>query len=277
MSTHTAECQGGVEPRRHAFQAGGRRVSALEWGEAGQAVLLLHGITSSARTFWRAGAALAGRGYHVYALDLPGHGHSDETDDHRIAALAGLVAEAVAPLGLERPHLVGHSWGGAIALAYALGPGGGRLASLTLIDPALGMDPQRGAERLPGFMVGVGLPPEQTVPELRRRSPAWHECDFLWKGEALQQCRAAAVEGLFLHSGAWYLAPRLAELSVRTLLLAADPQHTVIPPEALAEAERALAGRGQLRAIPGTDHNMLRGGFDLTMPVLLEWLGRAAA
>lgn len=274
MSTHTAECYAGVEPRRHTLQAGGRQIAALEWGAGGPAVLLLHGITSSARTWWRAGAALAQRGYHVYAPDLPGHGQSDETDDHRIAAVAGLLAEAVAPLGLERPHLVGHSWGGAVALAYALAPSGERLASLTLIDPALGMNPERGVEHMPGFLVGVGQPPELTVPELRARNPAWHECDFLWKGEALQQCRVAAVEGLFLHSGAWYLAPRLAELPVRTLLLAADPHHTVIPPHTLAEAERALAGRGELRVIPGTDHNMLRGGFDLTMPVLLEWLAR---
>ena len=121
MGTSIVECQAGVEPRRHTLQAGGRRISALEWGGAGQAVLLLHGITSSARTWWRTGATLAQRGYHVYALDLPGHGQSDETDDHRIEALAGLVSEAVAPLGLERPHLIGHSWGGAVALALALG------------------------------------------------------------------------------------------------------------------------------------------------------------
>ena len=275
MGTSIVECHGGVEPRRRALQAGGRRISALEWGGAGQPVLLLHGITSSAHAWWRAAATLAQRGYHVYALDMPGHGQSDETDDHRIEAQAALVSEAAAPLGLERPHLIGHSWGGAVALALALAGGAGQLASLTLIDPALGMKPERGAEMLPGFLLGVGQPAEQLVPELRQRNPAWHECDCFWKAEALQQCRLEAVRGLFLHSGDWYLAPHLAEIPVRTLLLAADPLHTVIPPAAQAEAAQALAGRGELRVIPGTDHNMLRGGFDLTMPVLLEWLGRS--
>lgn len=275
MATSIIECQAGVEPRRHTLHAGRRRISALEWGGAGQPVLLLHGITSSARTWWRTGAALAQRGHHVYALDMPGHGQSDETDDHRIEALAALVSEAAAPLGLERPHLIGHSWGGAVALARALAPGGEDLASLTLIDPALGMQPERGAAMLPGFLLGVGQPAEQTMPELRQRNPAWHDCDCFWKAEALQQCRLEAVQGLFLHSGDWYLVPRLAEVPVRTLLLVADPSHSVIPPDALAKAERALARRGELRHIPGTDHNMLRGGFDRTFPVLLEWLGRS--
>ncbi len=71
------------------------------------------------------------------------------------------------------------------------------------IDPALRMSPETGAPRLPNYLVGLGQPPEETLPAVRANNPDWHECDFYWKGEAFQQCRAAAVRGLFVESGEW--------------------------------------------------------------------------
>ena len=57
------------------------------------------------------------------------------------------------------------------------------------------------AARLPNYSAGLGDPPEVTLPTVRANNPDWHEHDFFWKGEALQQCRAAAVRGLFVGSG----------------------------------------------------------------------------
>jgi alpha-beta hydrolase superfamily lysophospholipase len=45
-------------------------------GTARGRVVLLHGMMSTAATWWRAGPALAARGWVVDALDLPGHGDS---------------------------------------------------------------------------------------------------------------------------------------------------------------------------------------------------------
>ncbi|GAB4195986.1 MAG: alpha/beta fold hydrolase [Roseiflexaceae bacterium] len=271
----SAECGSAFEVRRGELAAGGCRLSYLEWQAEGPAVLLLHGITSSARTWWRTAETLAQHGYHVYALDLPGHGQSDEAADYDIDRLGALVAEAIAQLGLERPHLIGHSWGGAMALALASAPEPPALASVTLIDPAMAMNPERGAEILPFYSEGVGEPPEQTLPPLRARNPDWHPCDFYWKGEALQQCRREAVRAAFTSGAGWMLAARPAEVQARLLVLVADPQHTVIPAAMLPAIEQALRpDLGELRVLPGTNHNMLRGGFDQTMPVLLEWIGR---
>jgi hypothetical protein len=54
----------------------------------------------------------------------------------------------------------------------------------------------------------------------------------------------------------------------------ADPQHTVIAPDVLADAERALRpGLGRMMSIPGTTHNMIRGdSYEATMAVLTGWL-----
>ena len=67
------------------------------------------------------------------ALDLPGHGGSTK-DVARgdVDELSECVEAALALLGIARAHLVGHSMGGAIALAFA-GRQPERVASLTLI------------------------------------------------------------------------------------------------------------------------------------------------
>src|SRR5262245_50504721 len=194
------DCFAGLKPSRGYLQAGTTRLAYLDWGGQGAPLLLLHGITSSARSWWRVAPALAAQGYHVYALDLPGHGESAETSDHRIANIAALVGAAIRAIGLDRPTLIGHSWGGATALALA-GDDRSLLARVALVDPALRMSRVTAEERLPFFLQGVGDPPEVALPAVRAANPDWHECDFLWKGEAFQQCRAAAVRGLFLESG----------------------------------------------------------------------------
>jgi pimeloyl-ACP methyl ester carboxylesterase len=129
-------------------------------------------------------------------------------------------------------------------------------------------------ERLPFFLQGVGDPPETTLPTIRANNPDWHECDAFFKGEALQQCRAGAVRGLFLESGEWDVAADVAQVDVPLLLLVADAQYTVIAPDALAVAEQALRpGLGRMVVIPGTTHNMHRGsGFEATLPVIMAWL-----
>ncbi|MEP7190266.1 MAG: alpha/beta hydrolase, partial [Roseiflexaceae bacterium] len=85
MSTNQSpECFSGLEPSRGQVQAGSMTFSYLEWGERGAPLLLLHGITSSARGWWRVAPEIVALGYHVYALDMPGHGQSQLADVHQI-------------------------------------------------------------------------------------------------------------------------------------------------------------------------------------------------
>lgn len=273
MSSSTLDCAPG-EPQRAYVQANGIQLSYLEWGQSGPPLVLLHGITSSARTWWRVAPALQQRGFHVYAFDMPGHGESAETNDHRIEAIAATVAAALRALNLSDVTLIGHSWGGITALTLAHSADDALLKRTALIDPPLKMDPERGAERLPGFLEGVGEPPEQTLPRVRANNPDWHECDFHWKGEALVQCRADAVRGLFLHSGNWDSTGYFAEIEMPLLLLVPDPEHSAIPADVLEIARGAMRSNTHLQYIPNTTHNMFRGkGFEPTLAALLAWLG----
>lgn len=261
---------------RHELRAGPTRLSYLEWAGDGPPLLLLHGITSNAMAYWQAAPALAAAGYHVFSLDMPGHGLSDMSAGHdpdSIAALAGALIDA---RGLRGVTLIGHSWGGATALALAGGehPARAALARVVLIDPALAMSAARGREMLPNYMVGVGQPAAANEAWLRANNPTWAECDIFWKLQALAACRPAQVEGLFIGGGEWSLVERLAAVDVPLLLLVADPEHTVIQADRLAEVRAQLRPElGAMQVIPGTTHNMLRGpGYADTMAALTGWL-----
>jgi pimeloyl-ACP methyl ester carboxylesterase len=264
------ECGAGLAPTRKQIRAGDVTFSYLEWGENGAPLLLLHGITSSARGWWRVAPALVALGYHVYALDMPGHGQSQLIDAHRIDQIARHIGQVLDALQLVEPVAIGHSWGGAVALELAASIAVARVA---LVDPLLALSSEKGALRLATYLEGVGMPPEVTLPAIRAANPDWHPCDFVWKGEALQQCRADAVRGLFIGSGDWDLTPLFGRIEVPLLLLLADPQYSVIAPATLSAVEAALRPEiGEVTRIAGTNHNMFRGGFAPFMRVLLRWL-----
>jgi len=235
-------------------------------------LLLLHGITSSARGWWRVAPELVALGYHVYALDMPGHGQSQLMDEHQIQQIAGRIGQALDELRLAKPVVIGHSWGGAVALELAAAI---TVARVTLVDPLLALTSERGALRLPTYLEGLGMPPAVTLPTIRAANPEWHACDFVWKSEALQQCRAGAVRGLFIGSGDWDLTPLFSRIEAPLLLLLADPEYSVIAPETLSAVEAALRpDLGEIKRVIGTNHNMFRGGFAPFMQVLLPWLSQ---
>lgn len=263
---------------RGYVQVGPTRLSYLDWGGAGPPALLLHGITSDAMAMWRVGPALRAAGHRVLAMDMPGHGESDVSADHAIDTVAGLAGALIEALGLADVRLIGHSWGGAAALALAGGEheARGRLARVALVDPAVAMSAQWGVERLPAYLEGVGAPDSPAARErIARANPGWLPEDVALKAAALARVRAEQVRGFFTPREDWSLTPRVARVAAPLLILLADPAHTVVAPERQDELGRALVpGLGSLLTLPGTNHNMLRGpAYTITMAALLGWLG----
>ena len=87
-------------------------------GGEGPAAVLVHGITESSAT-WGPITGLLAESRRVVTLDLRGHGQSGMADRYDLEAMAGDVAAVCADAGLEAPHLVGHSLGGAVVSAVA--------------------------------------------------------------------------------------------------------------------------------------------------------------
>jgi pimeloyl-ACP methyl ester carboxylesterase len=118
--------------------AGGVRARFLEEG-TGEPVLLVHGVAPWAENWTLAMPALAAAGYRAIAVDLPGFGQSARAPEPRYfdapdPYYVRFIRDVLDVLELDRPHLVGHSMGGAVA-AVSAGVMPERFRSLTLVAP----------------------------------------------------------------------------------------------------------------------------------------------
>lgn len=112
---------------------GDLRLHYHEWPGEGAPVVLLHGLASNARIWELVAHRLAGR-WRVLAFDQRGHGRSDKPAfGYDFATLVDDLSTALGQLGVERPLVVGHSWGGNVALDYAVN-GSPRPRALALVD-----------------------------------------------------------------------------------------------------------------------------------------------
>ena len=97
----------------------GVRLHWLEWASSGTperpAILLLHGLSSNARYWERVAWRMTNR--RLVALDQRSHGLSDAPPTgYGLDLLAADAGNVIRELGLDRPVVVGHSWGGIVAL-----------------------------------------------------------------------------------------------------------------------------------------------------------------
>ncbi|MGE3833490.1 MAG: alpha/beta fold hydrolase [Acidimicrobiia bacterium] len=106
--------------RRHVEVGGGRRLSALVWGEEPPELVVVHGAGQNAHTWDTFAMAL---GAPLVAVDLPGHGHSDWRDDRDYSPATNAVALAalVEQLAPDADVVVGMSLGGLSSLRVAAG------------------------------------------------------------------------------------------------------------------------------------------------------------
>lgn len=98
---------------------GGRRMHYLDQG-TGPAIVMIHGLGGQMRNFSYALLDRLSGDHRVILIDRPGSGYSAAIDTANVGAQAAQIARFIAALGLEKPLIVGHSLGGAVALALAL-------------------------------------------------------------------------------------------------------------------------------------------------------------
>ncbi|MHB9757316.1 alpha/beta fold hydrolase [Streptomyces sp. BYX5S] len=125
----------------------------------GPAVLLIHGVGASCAHWEDCIAALARR-HTVIAPDLLGHGDSAKPRaDYSVAAYANGLRDLLGVLGIDRVTLVGHSFGGGVAMQFAY-QFPERVDRLVLISTG-GVGPQvtplLRAATLPGAGLALGL------------------------------------------------------------------------------------------------------------------------
>lgn len=121
---------------RQSVVVDGMRLNYVSAG-AGQPVVLIHGNPGSYEDYTLAVVERLAQSYYVVAFDRPGHGYSERQDSVQttVEVQALMIREALQKLALEKPVLVGHSWGGSLALAAAVGYGK-ELTGIVLLAPA---------------------------------------------------------------------------------------------------------------------------------------------
>ncbi len=112
--------------------AGGLRFHVQHLG-AGSPVVMVHGLFTGSAASWYLGAApVLARRHHVVCYDQRGHGLSDRPErGYDLATLAGDLDALTGDL--EPFALVGHSYGGVVALRFAVDRPG-RVTRLVLVD-----------------------------------------------------------------------------------------------------------------------------------------------
>ena len=140
---------------------------AYERAGDGPPLVLLHGYVGDGPTTWRPQLEGLGDEFTVIAWDAPGAGRSsDPPESFGMTGYADCLAGFVERLGLERPHVAGLSFGGALALAlfrrHAALP-----ATLTLASAYAGwagsLPAEVTAQRLRQAMGLADLPPAEFV------------------------------------------------------------------------------------------------------------------
>ena len=126
-----------VLPAERFAAIGELEVRYLEWQPASDPlptpILALHGLASSANWYERLAARLS-RYYSVYAPDQRGHGQTTQAPTgYDWQSLASDAIRFMDYLGLERAAVLGHSWGGNVAINVAA-KFPDRVSSLVMID-----------------------------------------------------------------------------------------------------------------------------------------------
>ena len=163
------------------------RVHYLHWnlGSGGRPVVLLHGLASNARIWELVAPHLAETGLEILAPDAHGHGLTDKPDgDYGFSTYHNDLVAFTNACDLEKPLLVGHSWGANLALDYAARiPFGPRSpAGIVLVDGGMiqldaipGNTWEATRQRLaPPRLVGMEL--AEFVERVRNNSP-WQTDD----------------------------------------------------------------------------------------------------
>jgi len=123
----------------------------LQAGE-GRDLVMIHGLFSNLAFWYLSVVRSLARDFRVTVYDLRGHGYSDmPPKGYTSADLAADLLALLDHLGIDRTHLVGHSFGAAVALQFAA----------------------RHPERVATLTVADGLVPGLERPFAARTAPRW--------------------------------------------------------------------------------------------------------
>ena len=283
-------------PPRGAFAEGcGARIHFIRKSPPGAAratILLIHGASGNlADMAAPLGERLLAQGFAFMAVDRPGHGYSDRlpTDAASPAAQARAIRAAAEAAGIREAIVVGHSWAGAVAAAFALDhadfcrgavllapvthpwPRGVRWYYRLAATPVIGwlfvntaLVPA-GLAMMDGAMAGV-FAPQRTPPDYG---------DIIGAPLALRPktFRANAADVVELSAHLARIAPRLPGIAIPVAVLSGDHDGVVLTERHSYGCQRDIPG-ATLKMLQGVGHSPHWADPEATIAVIEQVAAR---
>ncbi len=241
----------------------GAATAVEQWGETGPILLCVHGITSSRKMWQRTGDYFAPK-FRVVAYD--GRGHGDSADVRGPMTLERSLADLeIVAASLNGPirGLIGHSWGGAVAI---LGGRRIRCQRVIAIDPMVHQAPGAWASDFVDDLRDVfAIAPAQREPAIRAMFAGAPPVEIEAKVHAMRSMRLETIEALGAQnaadSGGWDLREALRSYPKPLYLPVADPSDSVILPADLTFIRENGGPNVRIEVFAGEGHTLQRSAF----------------
>lgn len=260
----------GAHIQNHFITVNGLRVHYVEFGK-GRTVVLIHGNAGSVEDFEFGAFDFLSPGYRVVAIDRPGHGRSDRPPGNSAVEFqAALLHQTLSQLGIFQPILVGHSWGAALALAYALRYPAD-VSAMILLAPAA--YPDESSEGFLPFTTKIPLIGDLSV--VLGRALLGHRLlragltrafypspisdrylkfvDSLWLGR--KQIKAYVEDEATLNDSLRKLSIRYSEINIPVVIVTGDKDR-IVSPDQNARALHAAIRDSRLIEMKDTGHEI---------------------
>ena len=260
-----------------------RTVAYRDEGDGPAAPLLLvHGYTGSKEDYGPVLSALAEQQRRVLAVDLPGHGESEGSDDpgaYGLATTSAWLLRFADAVGLSEFHLMGHSLGGLVVQRTAA-LASQRLRSLSLMSTGLGALREEAGDHVVHVALAArdhGL--EAALEEVLKRPapefvpPANPKRDAFVQQRFMALNVAAMVGGARNLIGAAPLGAFLYGIDIPVLVITGEHDDAWTPSEQALLA-RTVAGARHV-VVPGSAHSPHLENPEYWLKAVLDFVSEA--
>lgn len=265
---------------RAEVDAAGAPTNYYKAGEPGAPpIVLLHGMSASADSFRELMYALAGD-FYLVAPDIPGFGYSGDLHPYTKPALLHWLDAFFDAVSLPQVGLLGHSFGGSLALEYAARRPE-RISRLVLLAPSL-----LAAERFPAWLrrlgrlslarwvMGLGTALTRLNVQRQSRKPFHRPERFeraLWERRA-EDYRLARASAATLLAEALHNSREILPLVTQPAAIIWGEDDRVIRPAGAAELAASLPNAPtRIYFLPDCGHVAMIEQPELVVTITREW------
>ena len=249
----------------------GATTTLEQWGTVGPTILCVHGMTSSRKSWLRLANHLCDR-YRVLAYDQRGHGNSASVRGPMSLERGVRDLENVASAVGAVDVLVGHSWGGAVAIL-----GGEELdvRGVAAVDPMIvQVDKAWYDEYVAELDDTLALAGEDRDARVRDDFRDWDPLDVEGKVHAMHAMTSGPIASLYTDNaaGSWDLRDEIADYRKPLLLAMAGREGSIVPASVVDEVRARHPASVRIVSFEDQGHNLHRTAFERFAELLDEFL-----